>query len=226
MRCLIIEDDTETAQYIANTLSGAGHQAVIAADSRSGLDHLSQSPCDLLVLDRLLPGDMDGLALLRTLRNSGNSIPVLILSALATLEERVTGLRRGADDYLTKPFAAEELLVRAEALHRRAAPAADNSELCIADLVLDVQRRSASRGGRSIALQPREFRLLEYLVRHQEQTVSRAMLLENVWDMPADPQNGLIDVHISRLRHKVDRDCDMPLIHTVRGLGYKVSARG
>jgi two-component system, OmpR family, response regulator len=177
-----------------------------------------------VVLDRMLPGGTDGLSLLGNLRGLGNTTPVLILSALASLDERVRGLRGGGDDYLTKPFALPELLARIEALLRRATAQGEARELRVADLKLDLQTRRAERAGQPIALQPREFRLLEYLVRHQGQVVTRTMLLESVWDLYFDPQTNVIDVQISRLRRKIDKDFSPPLLHTLRGVGYMISA--
>jgi len=176
-----------------------------------------------VILDRMLPGGIDGLSLITTLRGLGKSTPVLILSALASLDERVRGLRRGGDDYLTKPFAFSELLARIEALSRRAAPREELRELSVADLKLDLRTRRAERAGQPIALQPREFRLLEYLVRHQGQVVTRTMLLEAVWDYYFDPQTNVIDVQISRLRGKIDKDFAPRLLRTVRGVGYMIA---
>jgi two-component system, OmpR family, response regulator len=168
----------------------------------------------------MLPGGVDGLSIIQTIRKAGKPTPVLILSALATLDERVRGLRSGGDDYLTKPFAFPELLARVQALLRRSAMREDISELHLADLKLDLRRRKAERATKAIELQPREFRLLEYLVRHQGQVVTRSMLLESVWDYHFDPQTNVIDVQISRLRQKIDKEFSPPLLHTVRGVGY------
>jgi two-component system OmpR family response regulator len=171
----------------------------------------------------MLPGGVDGLSIVSTIRDLGKTTPVLILSALASLDERVRGLRGGGDDYLTKPFAFSELLARVEALLRRATTGEDNRELSVADLRLDLRTRRAERAGKPIALQPREFRLLEYLVRHRGQVVTRTMLLESVWDYYFDPQTNVIDVQISRLRRKIDRDFTPQLLHTVRGIGYMIA---
>jgi len=224
MRCLVIEDEAETARYICNGLAEEGHTATLCCDGVAGLDLATHERWDVIILDRMLPGGIDGLSILATLRGLGNPTPVLILSALATLDERVRGLRGGGDDYLTKPFAFSELLARVEALLRRAAPRAEERELRVADLKLDLRTRRAERANRPIALQPREFRLLEYLVRHQGQVVTRTMLLEAVWDYYFDPQTNVIDVQISRLRRKIDRDFSRPLLHTLRGVGYMISA--
>jgi two-component system OmpR family response regulator len=179
---------------------------------------------DVIVLDRMLPNDVDGLSILNTLRGVGKTTPVLILSALAGLDERVKGLRGGCDDYLTKPFAFSELAARLEALDRRSRAREDVRELRIANLKVDLTKRSVERDGKAIALQPREFRLLVYLMLNQEQVVTRTMLLEAVWDYRFDPQTNVIDVQISRLRNKIDNDFSPPLIHTVRGVGYMISA--
>jgi two-component system, OmpR family, response regulator len=224
MRCLVIEDEAETARYICNGLAEEGHTATLCCDGVAGLDLATHERWDVIILDRMLPGGIDGLSILATLRGLGNPTPVLILSALATLDERVRGLRGGGDDYLTKPFAFSELLARVEALLRRAAPREEARELRVADLKLDLRTRRAERANRPIALQPREFRLLEYLVRHQGQVVTRTMLLEAVWDYYFDPQTNVIDVQISRLRRKIDRDFSRPLLHTLRGVGYMISA--
>jgi two-component system OmpR family response regulator len=219
-RCLVIEDDADTAHYICNGLEEAGFTVVWGCDGVDGLRLVSGESWDVLILDRMLPGGVDGLSIIHTMRKAGKPTPVLILSALATLDERVRGLRSGGDDYLTKPFAFPELLARIQALLRRSAMREDISELHLADLKLDLRRRKAERATKTIELQPREFRLLEYLVRHQGQVVTRSMLLESVWDYHFDPQTNVIDVQISRLRQKIDKDFSPPLLHTVRGVGY------
>lgn len=224
MRCLVIEDEAETARYICNGLAQSGHSASLCSDGVEGLDLATNERWDVIILDRMLPGGIDGLSIIATIRNLGKTTPVLILSALASLDERVRGLRGGGDDYLTKPFAFSELLARIEALLRRGATREDSRELWIADLRLDLRTRRAERAGRAIALQPREFRLLEYLVRHQGQVVTRTMLLEAVWDYYFDPQTNVIDVQISRLRRKIDKDYSPQLLRTVRGTGYMISA--
>src|ERR1700722_9426618 len=205
MRCLVIEDEADTAGYICNGLAEAGHTTSLCRNGIEGLDLAANEQWDVIVLDRMLPGGIDGLAILAVLRQLRKTTPVLILSALASLDERVRGLRGGGDDYLTKPFAFSELLARVEALLRRGTAREDNHELWIADLRLDLRTRRAERAGKTIALQPREFRLLEYLVRHQGQVVTRTMLLESVWDYSFDPQTNVIDVQISRLRRKIDQ---------------------
>ena len=223
MRCLVIEDEAETARYIANGLAEAGHTATLCRDGIEGLDLATHEDWDVVILDRMLPGGVDGLSLVTTLRGLGKPTPVLILSALASLDERVRGLRSGGDDYLTKPFAFSELLARIEGLSRRGAPREELRELSVADLKLDLRTRRAERAGQPIALQPREFRLLEYLVRHQGQVVTRTMLLEAVWDYYFDPQTNVIDVQISRLRGKIDKDFTPRLLRTVRGVGYMIA---
>ena len=224
MRCLLIEDEADTARYICNGLEEAGHSATLVRDGVNGLDLATNERWDIIILDRMLPGGVDGLSIIATLRNLGKTTPVLILSALASLDERVRGLRGGGDDYLTKPFAFSELLARIEVLLRRGNAAEDRRELSIADLRLDLRTRRAERAGQPIALQPREFRLLEYLVRHQGQVVTRTMLLEAVWDYYFDPQTNVIDVQISRLRRKIDKEFSPPLLRTIRGVGYMISA--
>jgi len=224
MRCLVIEDEADTARYVCNGLEEAGHTTTLVGDGGSGLHLAANERWDAIILDRMLPGGVDGLSIISTLRQLGKTTPVLILSALASLDERVRGLRGGGDDYLTKPFAFSEVLARLEALLRRAGASEDSRELSVADLRLDLRTRRAERAGKPIALQPREFRLLEYLVRHQGQVVTRTMLLESVWDYYFDPQTNVIDVQISRLRRKIDRDFTPQLLHTIRGIGYMISA--
>jgi two-component system OmpR family response regulator len=224
MRCLVIEDEEDTARYICNGLKETGHTVTWVRDGVNGLHLATNEYWDIVILDRMLPGGVDGLAIIAMMRDLGKTTPVLILSAMASLDERVRGLRGGGDDYLTKPFAFSELLARLEALLRRSAMQEDTRELTIGDLRLDLRTRRAERAGKPIALQPREFRLLEYLVRHKGQVVTRTMLLESVWDYYFDPQTNVIDVQISRLRHKIDRGFSPPLLHTVRGIGYMVAA--
>jgi two-component system, OmpR family, response regulator len=226
MRCLVIEDEADTARYVCNGLREAGHTATLVRDGVGGLHLATNERWDVIVLDRMLPGGVDGLSIIATIRNLGKTTPILILSALASLDERVRGLRGGGDDYLTKPFALSELLARIDVLARRGGATEESRELWIADLRLDLRTRRAERSGKPIALQPREFRLLEYLVRHQGQVVTRTMLLEAVWDYYFDPQTNVIDVQISRLRRKIDKDFSLQLLHTVRGIGYMMSADG
>jgi len=224
MRILIIEDDTDTAHYLAKGLEESGHLTQRAGNGKEGLFMAIEGDYEAMVVDRMLPG-LDGLALIRSLRAAGNKTPALILSALGEVDDRVEGLRAGGDDYLVKPFAFSELLARLEALLRRSDnEAATQTALKIGDLEMDLLTRTVRRAGRIIDLQPREFRLLEYLLRHSGQVVTRTMLLENVWDYNFDPQTNVIDVHISRLRSKIDKDFERPLLHTVRGTGYVVRA--
>lgn len=219
MRILVIEDDAETAAYVAKGLREKGHVADHAKDGKEGLFMALEQRYDAMVVDRMLPA-LDGLSLIKTLRNADNKTPALILSALGEIDDRVNGLRAGGDDYLVKPFAFTELLARLEALVRRSASETPETVLRVGDLEMDLLARFVKRAGRVIDLQPREFRLLEYLMRHRGQVVTRTMLLENVWDYHFDPQTNVIDVHVSRLRRKIDRDFDHPLLHTVRGAGY------
>ncbi len=222
MRVLIIEDDEQLAAYLTKALREIGATVDHAADGREGLLLAAGNDYDALVIDRMLPS-LEGLSIVRTLRASGNKTPVLILSALGEVDDRVEGLRAGGDDYLVKPFAFSELHARIEALLRRAAPGdVPETHFKVADLELDLLTREVIRDGKKIPLQPREFRLLEYLMRHADQVVTRTMLLEHVWDYHFDPQTNVIDVHISRLRGKIDRDFDQPLLHTVRGAGYMI----
>ena len=223
MHVLVVEDDIETARYLQKGLSESGHVVELVHDGADGLALALDHRFDALVVDRMLPG-FDGLSLIETLRRKGRRTPVLILSALAQVDDRVEGLRAGGDDYLTKPFAFSELLARLEALLRRAGDAAGETRLSLADLELDLLARTVRRAGRDIALQPREFNLLAYFMRHTGQVVTRTMLLEHVWGYQFDPQTNVIDVHVSRLRGKVDKGFDPPLIHTVRGVGYCLRA--
>lgn len=219
MRILVIEDDAATADYIRKGLLEAGHSADIAAGGDDGLALAANENYHALIVDRMLP-NLNGLALISALRKSGNTTPALILSALGEVVDRVEGLRAGGDDYLPKPFAFSELLARLEALARRATAEVQQTTLTVGDLRMDLLTREVKRGETRIALQPREFRLLEYLMRHSNQVVTRTMLLENVWDYHFDPQTNVIDVHISRLRRKIDKHFDSPLLNTVRGAGY------
>ena len=219
MRILLIEDDPEASRYVTRGLREAGHVTAVVDNGADGLSMASDEDYDVLIVDRMLPS-MDGLSIVQSLRQQDNQVPVLILSALGDLEDRVSGLRAGGDDYLPKPFAFEELLARVEALGRRPNQGSVTTQLTVANLKMDVLARKVQRADHRIILQPREFRLLEYLMRHSGQVVTRTMLLENVWDYHFDPQTNVIDVHVSRLRAKIDRDFDEPLLHTVRGAGY------
>ena len=223
MRCLVIEDDISTSRYICNGLKEAGYVAVPCHNGFDGLHFATSEQWDVVILDRLLPGQIDGLSIISTLRDLGKKTPVLILSALTSIDERVRGLRSGGDDYLSKPFAFSELLARVEVLMRRATSNLELLRLQVADLVLDMRAMKVTRNARPIVLQPREFRLLEYLMRHEGQIVTRTMLLEAVWDYHFDPQTNVIDVQISRLRNKIDKDFTPMLIRTVRGAGYMLA---
>jgi len=222
MHVLVIEDDAQLAGYLVKAFGEVGAVVDQADDGREGLLLAAANDYDVLIIDRMLPS-LDGLSILRTLRGSGDKTPVLILSALGDVDDRVEGLRAGGDDYLVKPFAFSELHARVEALQRRATPEdVPETRLAIADMEMDLLTREVRRSGRPIQLQPREFRLLEYLLRHAGQVVTRTMLLEHVWDYHFDPQTNVIDVHISRLRAKIDKGFDRPLLHTIRGAGYIV----
>lgn len=221
MRILVIEDDREAASWLIKGLAESGHVADHAADGEQGLNMASENLHDVLIVDRLLP-KLDGLSIIRKLREDGVKTPVLILSALADVDERVKGLRAGGDDYLGKPYAFSELLARVENLGRRSGEAPLETRLKAADLEIDLLTRTVTRGGKPIVLQPREFKLLEYLVRNAGHIVTRTMLLENVWDYHFDPQTNVIDVHVSRLRSKIDKGYDEPILQTVRGAGYMI----
>jgi two-component system OmpR family response regulator len=225
-RCLIIEDDIDNARYIAAGLKEMGHSVTTCADGATGLQRATGEYWDVIVLDRMLPNDVDGLSILATLRGLGKQTPVLVLSALTALDERVRGLKAGGDDYLSKPFAFPELVARLEALVRRASADYNLRQLQVADLSLDLISRRVSRAGQSISLQPREFKLLSYMMMNSGQVLTRTMLLAAVWDYHFDPQTNVIDVHISRLRQKVDGPFDRALIHTVRGTGYMLAQEG
>jgi two-component system OmpR family response regulator len=223
MKLLVVEDDRETASYLQKGLGESGYTVDRAGDGREGLFLASSGGYDAIVLYRMLPR-MDGLALLRTLRAAEIRTPALILSALGTVDDRVKGLRAGGDDYLVKPFAFSELLARLEALLRRGSAAQTTTTLRVADLELDLLTRTVRRSGKPIDLLPREFRLLEYLMRNAGHVVTRTMLLEHVWDYHFDPQTNVVDVHVSRLRQKIDKNFGGPLLHTVRGAGYCLRA--
>src|SRR5471032_2021954 len=224
VRCLVIEDEVETSNYICKGLREAGYLVTACGTGPDGLEQATGADWDIIVLDRMLPGRIDGLSIVDKLRTQGKQTPVIVVSALTSIDARVSGLRGGADDYLSKPFAFSELLARIEALQRRSAPGADSSQLQVADLKLDLRTLRVTRGAKVITLQPREYRLLEYLMRHANQVVTRTMLLESVWDYHFDPQTNVIDVQISRLRAKIDKDFPETLIHTLRGIGYRLGA--
>ncbi|MGH8207059.1 MAG: winged helix-turn-helix domain-containing protein [Steroidobacteraceae bacterium] len=224
MKVLLVEDNERVAHFVLKGLEESGHTADHAANGRDGMFLAAGGPYDVIILDRMLPGDVDGLAIIEALRKAGKRTPILILSALSEVDERIRGLRAGGDDYLTKPFAFGELLARLDALTRRAHGEGVQTQLEVADLRIDLLARKVMRGDRDIALQPREFKLLEYLMRHADQVVTRTMLLENVWDYHFDPQTNLIDVHISKLRQKIDADFERPLLRTVRNAGYTLTS--
>lgn len=222
MRILLVEDDPHTASFIAKGLGEDGHAVDRADNGRDGLFLATTESYDAIVLDRMLPAP-DGMVVLRTLRGAGNRVPVLMLTTLGDVDHRVEGLRAGADDYLVKPFAYTELSARLDSIARRgAAGGSEPTRLQVADLELDLLRREARRGKRKVELQPREFRLLEYMMRQAGRVVTRTMLLEAVWDYHFDPQTNVIDVHISRLRQKIDHGEPAALLHTVRGAGYRL----
>lgn len=221
MKILVIEDDAETAAYISNGLKEHGHVIDLAATGRDGLFMGTAEPYDMMIVDRMLP-EIDGLQIVRTMRSGGVKTPVLFLTTLSGVHDRVAGLDAGGDDYLSKPFAFSELVARINALARRPPFDTTTSILRVADLTLDLIKRTLVRAGQSIELQPREFRLLEYLMRHSDEVVTRTMLLEHVWEFHFDPHTNVVETHISRLRAKVDRPFDVALIHTVRGSGYSI----
>jgi two-component system OmpR family response regulator len=224
MRILVVEDDKDVAGFVVKGLREAGHTVEHADNGRDGLFLAASENFDAIILDRMLPGGIDGLRLLETLRAQDNATPVVFLSALSQVDDRVKGLKAGGDDYITKPFAFAELLARVEALTRRGKTDGPTTKLSVGDLEMDLLSRGVKRGGQKIDLQPREFRLLEYLMRHAGQVVTRTMLLEGVWDYHFDPQTNVIDVHVSRLRQKIDKPFDLPLLHTVRNAGYMLRA--
>ncbi len=223
MKLLIIEDDREAAEYLRKAFSEAGHTADLAADGETGLALAEEGQYDVLIVDRMLPR-RDGLSVISALRAREVETPALILSALGEVDDRVTGLKAGGDDYLTKPYAFSELLARIEVLNRRKGSKDVETVYRVGDLELDRLAHTVKRAGKDILLQPREFRLLEYLMRHAGQVVTRTMLLENVWDYHFDPQTNVIDVHVSRLRGKIEKGFEAPVLHTVRGAGYMLKA--
>jgi two-component system OmpR family response regulator len=224
MRILIVEDDRDAASWLVKGLTEAGHIADHAADGEDGLNMAREKVHDVIIVDRMLP-KLDGLALIRRLRDEGIQAPVLILSALGDVDEKVKGLRAGGDDYLAKPYSFAELLARVEGLARRSASEPQQTRLSVLDLEMNLLARTVTRAGKPILLQPREFKLLEYLMRNAGHVVTRTMLLENVWDYHFDPQTNVIDVHISRLRTKIDKGFPEPMLQTVRGAGYMIRAR-
>jgi len=223
MRILVVEDEAEVAAYLSKGLKEHGYVVDEAHDGKDGLFLALSEPFDAMIIDRMLP-NVDGLSIVRSVRQAGMTTPVLILSALGQVDDRVEGLREGGDDYLVKPFAFSELIARLEALQRRKAPRESQTRLVVGDLEMDLLARTVRRSGQDIDLKPREFALLEYLMRHAGQVVTRTMLLEHVWDYHFDPQTNVIDVHISRLRQKIDRGFETELLQTVRGAGYTLRA--
>ena len=222
-RILVVEDDAETAAQLVDSLTGNGYRVDLALDGDDGLSRGRSADYAVMTIDRMLPG-LDGLSLIQRLREAGVATPALIISALGEIDDRVRGLRAGGDDYLVKPFAFAELLARVEALARRSSTVIKETVLRVGDLELDLVSRTANRGGREIALLPREFQVLEYLVRNQGQVVPRAMLLQHVWDLHFDPTTNVIDVYVGRVRRKIDSGQDYPLIHTIRGIGFCLRA--
>ena len=222
MKILLVEDNERVSQFVRKGLGEGGHTADHADNGRDGLFLASSEAYDVIILDRMLPGGIDGLAIIEALRRTGNKTPILILSALADVDERIHGLRAGGDDYLSKPFAFGELQARLDALVRRSQGADALTVLAVEDLRLDLLSRKVTRAGKPILLQPREFKLLEYLMRHAEQVVTRTLLLENVWDYHFDPQTNVIDVHLSKLRRKIEDGFGTTLLHTIRGVGYRL----
>ena len=223
MRILIVEDDAEAGAAMVRGLSEAGHEVTHAADGRLGLNAAGEAAFDVLVVDRMMP-NIDGLTMVETLRRQGDQTPVLFLSALGEIADRVTGLKAGGDDYLVKPYAFAELIARVEALARRRETGSVQTLLRVGDLEMDLIGRTVRREGKDIDLQPREFQLLEYLMRNAGQSVTRTMLLEKVWEYHFDPQTNVIDVHVSRLRSKIDKGFDKAMLQTVRGAGYRLDA--
>jgi two-component system, OmpR family, response regulator len=222
MNVLLVEDDQAVARFVSSELERVGHKCIHCSDGDQAYATARDQAFDVWIIDRMLPG-RDGLRLIKDLRETGNDTPALVLSALGEVDDRVQGLRSGADDYLVKPFAMEELLARLQVLFRRGAQTTDGStRLQVEDLVMDLLQQEVTRRNQSIPLQPREYKLLEYLMRHAGQVVTRAMLLEHVWGYNFDPQTNVIDVHVSRLRQKIDKDFDTPLLLTVRGAGYRL----
>ena len=226
MKFLLVEDNESVSAFVRKGLSEAGHVVDHANNGRDGMFLAASEPYDAIIMDRMLPGGIDGLGIIRALRKDGNKTPILILSALSDVDERIRGLQSGGDDYLVKPFAFGELMARLDALVRRSHTSETATTLVLADLTLDLLSRKVTRGEKVLNLKPREFKLLEYLMRHAEQVVTRTMLLENVWDYHFDPQTNVVDVHISRLRQQIDGGAERPLLKTIRNAGYMLTADG
>lgn len=223
MKVLIVEDNERVASFLVNGLREGGHTVDHTMNGRDGMFLATSENYDIIIMDRMLPGNIDGLKIIEVLRSTGNKVPILILSALSEVDDRIRGLRSGGDDYLVKPFAFGELQARLDALLRRSQEAHAETVLAIGDLVMNLLSRKVTRDAKAITLQPREFKLLEYLMRHAGQVVTRTMLLENVWDYNFDPQTNVIDVHISKLRQKIDAGTDRPLLRTIRNAGYMLT---
>ena len=223
MKVLLVEDNERVARFVSRGLKETGHAVDHADNGRDGLFMAASETYDVIIMDRMLPGQVDGGGIIEALRKVGNRVPILILSALSDVNERIRGLRSGGDDYLTKPFAFGELLARLDALSRRAQGSDTRTSLQVGDLQMDLLSRKVTRGHRVVSVQPREFKLLEYLMRHAGQVVTRTMLLENVWDYNFDPQTNVVDVHISKLRQKIETESEPPLLKTVRNAGYMMS---
>ena len=224
MKLLIVEDNERVALFLKKGLSESGHTSDHADNGRDGMFLAASEPYDAIIMDRMLPGGIDGLAIIETLRATGNKTPILILSALSAVDDRIRGLKSGGDDYLVKPFAFGELLARLDALLRRSQDGRSETTLTVGDLAMDLLSHKVTRSGKAVALQPREFKLLEYLMRHANQVVTRTMLLENVWDYHFDPQTNVVDVHVSKLRQKIDAGVERQLLRTIRNAGYMLSA--
>jgi two-component system OmpR family response regulator len=226
MKVLLVEDNERVSSFVKKGLTEAGHTIDHADNGRDGMFLAAGESYDAIVMDRMLPGDIDGLGIIAALRKTGSRTPILILSALSDVDERIRGLQSGGDDYLVKPFAFGELLARLDALVRRAQGGNSETTLVVDDLAMDLLSRKVTRAGRSVTLQPREFKLLEYLMRHANQVVTRTMLLESVWDYHFDPQTNVVDVHVSKLRQKIDAGAERPLLRTIRNAGYMLTADG
>nr|WP_152882894.1 response regulator transcription factor [Duganella sp. FT27W] len=219
----MVEDNERVGRFVKKGLTEAGHTVDHADNGKDGMYHAVSEPYDAIIMDRMLPGGIDGLSIIEALRMHGNRVPILILSALDGVDDRIRGLKSGGDDYLIKPFAFGELLARLDALMRRSQSVSVETTLALGDLTMDLLAHKVVRAGKPVALQPREFKLLEYLLRHANQVVTRTMLLENVWDYHFDPQTNVIDVHISKLRQKIDAGFPTPLLRTVRNAGYMLT---
>jgi two-component system, OmpR family, response regulator len=224
MKVLLVEDNERVSGFVRKGLAEAGHTIDHADNGRDGMFLAAGESYDAIVMDRMLPGDIDGLGIIAALRKTGSRTPILILSALSDVDERIRGLQTGGDDYLVKPFAFGELLARLDALVRRANGGNSVTTLSVGDLTMDLLSRKVTRAGKTVTLQPREFKLLEYLMRHADQVVTRTMLLESVWDYHFDPQTNVVDVHVSKLRQKIDAGAERPLLRTIRNAGYMLSA--